>query len=36
VLVGLSEEILDTMSATGFLSFFIVQDTVEAGLAALK
>ena len=36
VLVGLSEEIQDTMSATGFLSFFIVQDTVEAGLAALK
>jgi anti-sigma B factor antagonist len=36
VLVGLSEDIKDTMSATGFLGFFTVQDTVEAGLAALK
>lgn len=36
VLVGLSEEISDTMSATGFLNFFTIQDTVEAGLIALK
>ncbi|HXV96964.1 MAG TPA: anti-sigma factor antagonist [Anaerolineae bacterium] len=36
VLVGLSEDIKDTMSATGFLGFFTVQDTVVAGLAALK
>ena len=36
VLVGLSEEISDTMSATGFLNFFTIQDTVEAGLAALE
>jgi anti-sigma B factor antagonist len=36
VLVGLSEEISDTMSATGFLNFFTIQDTVEAGLVALK
>jgi anti-sigma B factor antagonist len=36
ILVGLSEEIKETMSATGFLRFFVVRDTVEAGLAALK
>jgi anti-sigma B factor antagonist len=36
LLVGLSEEIKDTMSMTGFLNFFTFQDTVEAGLAALK
>jgi anti-sigma B factor antagonist len=36
MLVGLSEEIQDTMSATGFLNFFTVHDTLEAGLAALK
>jgi len=36
VLVGLSEEIKDTMSATGFLNFFIIQDTLQAGLAALQ
>lgn len=36
VLVGLSEDIQDTMSATGFLNFFTIQDTVEAGLASLK
>ncbi len=35
-LVGLSEEIKDTMLATGFLSFFTTHDTLEAGLAALK
>ncbi|MGF1485974.1 MAG: anti-sigma factor antagonist [Prochloraceae cyanobacterium] len=36
VLVGLSEDILDTMSVTGFLDFFTVCDTVELGLNYLK
>ncbi|MCB0164957.1 MAG: STAS domain-containing protein [Anaerolineae bacterium] len=36
VLVGLSEDIQDTMSATGFLNFFTIQDTVESGLDSLK
>jgi anti-sigma B factor antagonist len=36
VLVGLSEDIEDTMSATGFLSFFVCQRTVDDGLAALN
>jgi anti-sigma B factor antagonist len=36
VLVGLSEEIQDTMSATGFLSFFTIQNTVDAGLGMLN
>ena len=36
VLVGLSEDIKDTMAATGFLNFFATQDTVEAGLATLQ
>ena len=36
VLVGLSEDILDTMSITGFLDFFTTCDTVESGLVALK
>ncbi len=36
LLVGLSEEIRDTMAATGFLNFFATQDTIEAGLAALQ
>jgi anti-sigma B factor antagonist len=36
VLVGLSEDIEDTMSATGFLNFFKTLDTVAAGLAILK
>lgn len=35
-LVGLSEEIRDTMSATGFLDFFVVSDTVASGLALLE
>jgi anti-sigma B factor antagonist len=35
VLAGLSEEIRDTMSLTGFLDFFATADSVEAGLAAL-
>lgn len=36
VLVGLSEEIRDTMSVTGFLDFFITCETVDSGLAVLK
>lgn len=36
VLAGLSEEITDTMSMTGFLRFFTTFETVEAGLEALK
>jgi anti-sigma B factor antagonist len=35
VLVGVSEEIRDTMSMTGFINFFTLADTREAGLAAL-
>jgi anti-sigma B factor antagonist len=36
VLVGLSEDIKDTMSATGFLRFFTTYETVDAGLVALQ
>ncbi|MDD2853113.1 MAG: STAS domain-containing protein [Desulfuromonadaceae bacterium] len=36
VLVGVSEEIRDTMSMTGFINFFILADTLEAGLSALS
>ena len=36
VLVGLVEEIKDTMSITGFLDFFTIRDTLESGLEALK
>jgi anti-sigma B factor antagonist len=35
VLVGLAEEIKDTMSVTGFLNFFTIRDTVDEGLRAL-
>jgi anti-sigma B factor antagonist len=35
VLVGLAEEIKDTMSITGFLNFFTTRDTVDEGLNAL-
>jgi anti-sigma B factor antagonist len=35
VLVGLAEEIKDTMSVTGFLNFFTTRDTVDEGLNAL-
>ncbi len=35
-LAGLAEELRDTMSATGFLEYFQVFDTVEAGHAALS
>jgi anti-sigma B factor antagonist len=36
VLVGLSEELQDTMSVTGFLDFFTTAENVDAGMAALK
>lgn len=36
VLVGVSEEIRDTMSMTGFINFFTLADTQEAGLSALS
>ena len=35
VLVGLSEEIKDTMSMTGFLKFFVVTDSLDEGVRAL-
>ena len=35
VLVGLSEEIKDTMEVTGFLNYFEVRDTYDEGLQAL-
>ncbi|MFM7579048.1 MAG: anti-sigma factor antagonist [Microcystaceae cyanobacterium] len=35
VLVGLSEDIRDTMKVTGFLKFFKVYKTLEEGLQAL-
>lgn len=35
VLVGLSEDLKDTMAATGFLGYFKTGETVEEGLAAL-
>jgi anti-sigma B factor antagonist len=35
-LAGLSEEIRDTMSATGFLDFFVVSDNVDEGLTLLR
>jgi anti-sigma B factor antagonist len=36
VLVGLSEELQDMMSGTGFLKFFSPCDTVESALEVLK
>ena len=36
VLVGLSEDIQDTMSVTGFLDFFTTCETIEEGLTKLK
>ncbi|WP_019507603.1 STAS domain-containing protein [Pleurocapsa sp. PCC 7319] len=36
VLVGLSEDIEDTMSVTGFLNFFTTCKTVNSGLEALN
>ena len=35
VLVGLSEEIKDTMEVTGFLNYFETCDSYDAGLVAL-
>ncbi len=34
ILVGLSAELIDTMSMTGFLTYFTVQDTLDTGLQA--
>jgi anti-sigma B factor antagonist len=36
VLAGVSEEIRDTMSMTGFINFFTLADSREAGLSALS
>lgn len=36
VLVGLAEDIKDTMSVTGFLNFFTTRDTLDEGLKALS
>lgn len=36
ILVGLSPELIDTMSMTGFLTYFTVQDTLDAGLQAYR
>lgn len=36
VLVGLTEEIRDTMSVTGFIDFFETYDDVASGLKSLK
>ena len=36
ILVGLREEIRDTMAVTGFLDFFTTCDDVESGLALLR
>lgn len=36
VLVGLVEEIKDTMSVTGFLDFFTTTDTLDEAFAVLK
>jgi anti-sigma B factor antagonist len=35
VLVGLSEDLKNTMSLTGFLDFFAHKDSLEAGIAEL-
>jgi len=36
VLVGLAEDLQDTMSATGFLGYFTTRATLDEGLAALR
>lgn len=36
VLVGVVEGIQDTMSATGFINFFTLRDTLEDGLQVLQ
>jgi anti-sigma B factor antagonist len=35
-LAGLSEDLADTMSMTGFASFFTIHETTESGLQALQ
>ena len=35
-LAGLSEDLKDTMSMTGFLSFFTIYDTTQGGVEALQ
>ena len=36
VLVGLSDELKDTMSMTGFLGYFTVQDSLESGIQSVS
>jgi len=36
VLHGVADGIRDTMSVTGFLKFFVIHDTIEAGVKALE
>jgi len=36
VLVGLSEELADTMSVTGFLNFFTTSETLDSGVKILN
>ncbi|MBW4561839.1 MAG: anti-sigma factor antagonist [Mojavia pulchra JT2-VF2] len=36
VLVGVAEEIQDTMSITGFLNFFTICETLDSGLESLN
>ena len=35
-LVGLSDQLREVLSATGFLGFFVVADSVDGGLAGLR
>lgn len=36
ILVGLSEDLKDTMDVTGFLDFFEIEDSVESAVNVLK
>jgi anti-sigma B factor antagonist len=36
VLVGLNEELTDTMTVTGFLDFFVTSATIDEGIAKLN
>lgn len=36
IMVGLTEEIRDMMSITGFLNFFTTSDTIDSALASFK
>ncbi len=36
VLVGVTEEIQDTMSVTGFINFFTIRQTLDEGLEVLR